>query len=693
MNANLVGTVVTSYDTRVSKTGYHILYAREQKMKTGFHATCINPIYNGTYQPLLNIPTEEQGKYRIMVYVDGQLRNNVGRNVNRYMIIAVLNSDYMWNDVPVADAKKSRAIYCNIQPKPIPAPNCNTGLVFDGTSQYLIGDKYGNDSLKTMNDTNEAQGIFTSPDIKQEGYIDGQYKPHYGGDGSLTPGGYSYGGSDYYTISVNFNGGEPMYYASPISAVNAGSYNVTLTMLTNNYIFAENNQRTLTRNGCKIDPMPLTVYFNHIHNDFSEVTKAPSDFTEVYDGNPNTIIPLLNPMDMNSYVSELGPESNVNITFSTLPSKTDVGTYNFTAECSSVTSNDAGYMNVCSNYTFNDASATLVITPKPIDFGGSSYCKKATYNGRHQAITVSPPEGVRFSYGSSTNVEIFLIAAKYTLTATLVSNNYKWSDNTTASKSFQCELEPASVTLTWEPNSFVYDGSTHAPTPGATGVSGETIHMKPPTGQTNAGDYTAETECSYVSGGSAMCLNYSFSPLTFDFTIERAKTATTGSCGSGDYTLGSAMVSGGDYVTYSNNTASSSGSKTVTVTADANHLFSDGTETKTVTCTITKVRQMNTQSCSTCSSCANSSCTCKTYYCSPAANDPLAPSSCTDGASCATHCSRGNCKERNSCANCSSCGCDSWGDPTAWSDVESCSSGESSDHSTYTNCQTIYRIS
>ena len=691
MNANLVGNVVTSYEPQVQKTGYHVLYAREQKMKTGFHATCINPIYNGTYQPLLNIPTEEQGKYRIMVYVDGQLRNNVGRNVNRYMIIAVLNSDYMWNDVPVADAKKSRAIYCNIQPKPIPAPNCNTGLVYNGSSQYLIGDKYGGDSLTTIVDQNETQGLFTSHDIRQEGYTPGEYTPIFSGD-TLIGGGFSYGGSNYYSGNTNYNGGEPMYYASPIAAVNAGSYNVTLTMLTNNYIFSENNQRTLTRNGCKIDPMPLTVYFNHMHNDSSEVTKAPSDFTAVYDGNPNTIIPLLNPMDMNSYVSELGPESNVNITLSTLPSKTDVGTYNFTAVCSSVTSNDSGYMNVCSNYTFNGASATLVITPKPIDFGGSSYCKKATYNGRHQAITVSPPEGVRFSYGSSTSVEIFLIAAKYTLKASLVSNNYKWSDNTTASKSFQCELEPAPVTLTWEPNSFVYDGSAHAPSPGATGVSGETIHMRPPTGQTNAGSYTAETECSTVSGGSAMCLNYSFSPLTFDFTIERAKTATTGSCGSGDYTLGSAMVSGGDYVSYSNNTASSTGSKKVTITADSNHLFSDGTETKTKTCTITKVRQKRTKSCSTytygsCSSWNSYGSYGSCSYYSDQSNGTT--TSCT---TCGTQGTKYKCKTRT-CASYSVTGCSSWGSYGSWSDVDSCSSGESSDHSTYTDCQDVYRIS
>ena len=275
------------------------------------------------------------------------------------------------------------------------------------------------------------------------------------------------------------------------------------------------------------------------------------------------------------------------------------------------------------------------------------------------------------------------------------SKNYKWSDNSTGSKTFKCKLDPKPVDVIWESaTSYVYDGSAHPSQPQAIGVNGEKITIAYNT-ETNASDssYTSTASCSGVSGGGGMCMNYSLGNTTKTFKIERAKTATTGSCGSGEYSLGSSMVSGGDYVTYSNNTASSAGSKTITVTPDSNHAFSDGTITKNVSCTITKVIQKNTQSCSTCSSCANSSCSCKTYYCSPAANDPLAPSSCTDGASCATHCSRGNCKVRNSCANCSSCGCSSWGDPTAWSDVESCSSGESSDHSTYTNCQTIYRIS
>jgi hypothetical protein len=76
---------------------------------------------------------------------------------------------------------------------------------------------------------------------------------------------------------------------------------------------------------------------------------------------------------------------------------------------------------------------------------------------------------------------------------------------------------------------------------------------------------------------------------TIGCSIAKANTATTGSCNSGLTYNGSnkTLASGGSYVTYSNNTASSVGAHVVTVNSDNNHTFADGTTSKSLTCSIT----------------------------------------------------------------------------------------------------------
>ena len=52
--------------------------------------------------------------------------------------------------------------------------------------------------------------------------------------------------------------------------------------------------------------------------------------------------------------------------------------------------------------------------------------------------------------------------------------------------------------------------------------------------------------------------------------------------------------------------------------------------------------------------------------------------------------SKWECKTR-SCAAYNITGCSTWNDFGSWSDVDSCTAGESTDYSTKTECQTVYR--
>ena len=101
---------------------------------------------------------------------------------------------------------------------------------------------------------------------------------------------------------------------------------------------------------------------------------------------------------------------------------------------------------------------------------------------------------------------------------------------------------------------------------------------------TNAGTYYVKASAAAVANKTAAA-----NSGCVEHKITRAKTATTGSCANPTYN-GSArtLASGGSYVTYSNNSKTDVGSSnyTVTVTADSNHLFSDGNATKTLSCNI-----------------------------------------------------------------------------------------------------------
>ena len=326
--------------------------------------------------------------------------------------------------------------------------------------------------------------------------------------------------------------------------------------------------------------------------------------------------------------------------------KTDAGSYTGSVSCKSVSGGKAS----CDNYALTNTTKGYTINPKPVTAPGTGYCVSRTFNAQFQQITSNPPAGVTFKYNSQ------IVAGKYTIEATLNSNNYKWSDGSTGKKTFDCTLSKASVAISWTTvTSWDYDGSAHSPVPTASGVGGEQIRLSY-TQQTDAGSYTVTASCSNVVGTVGQCANYTLTNTSKAYTINRSKTATVGSCNSGATPNGSsALVTGGAHVTYTNNTASSTGAKTITVTANKNYAFSDGTTSKTKTCTLTAHLQKRTSTCSAGKSCAAAGC--QTYNScehSSCGTKSCATSAC--GVNLYKRCSSAGCEEYNSCAN-SNCTC------------------------------------
>ena len=132
-NTNFVAPIITK-QTRVDKTGHHTLYGKEGRNKATFHATCNNNIiYNGQNQTLATIPANEQGKYRLVVYYNGSLMANEAKDARTYMVIAILNSDYMWSD----GTRTAKSINCEIRPKQVPKPSC-ANTTYNGGEQKIV---------------------------------------------------------------------------------------------------------------------------------------------------------------------------------------------------------------------------------------------------------------------------------------------------------------------------------------------------------------------------------------------------------------------------------------------------------------------------------------------------------------------------------------------------------------------------
>ncbi len=400
----------------------------------------------------------------------------------------------------------------------------------------------------------------------------------------------------------------------------AGSYSTTFHLLDfNNYTWADGSTSDFSVN-CSISKYPVKVEWG-----------TTTEFT--YDGNKHA------------------PEvKNTNGTFFVIDyqrtDETNAGNYTSTATCYHVSI--SGYGGGCNNFEYSNTTKNYKIKPVVVTAPtATSHCNTGlVYNGSSRTLTKAAPAHVTFRNNTRTN------AGSQTITATLESTtNYKWSDNTTAAKTFSCSISTKSLKVEWyDVSSFVYTGSAIGPsTKPLNGVNGEVINLQS-SKQVPAGSYTSTASCSSVRNGQALCSNYSLTNTSFAYEIARSKQATTGSCNSNAKPDGSSsIVTGALFATYSNNTTTSVGKKTVTVTADSNYAFSDGSTSKKVTCTMTATVQHQITRCSVHNSCENSTCTCKEH-------NSCVNNSCT----CKTYnscvSSKCTCKTYNSCQN-GSCAC------------------------------------
>ena len=266
-------------------------------------------------------------------------------------------------------------------------------------------------------------------------------------------------------------------YILTIKGLNVGNYTISLKE-NSVYDTSDNGNAVATSGTGKVTPKSITN---------SMVSINPTTF--VYDGNNKQ--PTVSVVDGSTTLI-----LNTNYTLS-YSNNTNVGT-------GKVTITGTG------NYT-GTVTKTFTITAKSI---GVPTCSTKTYTGVSQTL-LSNGTGYTVS-GTTTGID----AGTYSVTVT-PTGNYKWSDNTTSSKSVSCKIDKKSIAVTWGgTTSFTYNGSAQAPTvtTPVTGVNGESINITRTT-QTNVGSYTSTASCSSVSGGLAKCSNYSLNNATKAYTI------------------------------------------------------------------------------------------------------------------------------------------------------------------------------
>ncbi len=260
-------------------------------------------------------------------------------------------------------------------------------------------------------------------------------KIDWSGDGDIT-----YDGSSHTPIAVvtgKIDGKTVGYNKTGSSATNVGNYNYSITLADSNY----------TLDGCdgsatayiSIKPQPVVVTWSGSKN-------------VVYDGSGHRLV-----------ASVVGMIDGKTISFK--PNSTsynsNVGNYEYYVTLSNA------------NYTLEGvegASATLVITPQPVDITWSG-STSVVYDGVEHTLTAkvvgrNSRSSVPFTYvtdGKRTNVGIG------TCTIALESGNYMIdAESGATSKSFEITAQP--VNITWNgATSVVYDGKTHGLTASVVG--------------------------------------------------------------------------------------------------------------------------------------------------------------------------------------------------------------------------------
>ena len=262
------------------------------------------------------------------------------------------------------------------------------------------------------------------------------------------------------------------------------------------------------------------------------------------------------------------------------------------------------YVKVFGDSNHNDSSiisSTITISRAKTATVGS--CISPTYNGAEQKLAQGAMNATYDTSGSNKNSATNVAKENYVVKVT-AGSNYAFSNGQTTS-SIGCNISKRSVTCTSGSVKKTYNGQalTSTNTGSCTNlVSGHSATFSGHKGTiTNAGS-AANTFGDVVikSGTTVVTDNYSVSKANGTLTVEPAYTAQSADCNSltyngADQVLINPNDSKSKFVSYTNNTGKdavdSNGNQksyTVTVTADNNHRFSDGSKTITKSCSISK---------------------------------------------------------------------------------------------------------
>ena len=271
-------------------------------------------------------------------------------------------------------------------------------------------------------------------------------------------------------------------------------------------------------------------------------------------------------------------------------SQTNVGSSTKTLNTAKIVKSSTDSSDVSGNYTIKTANGTLTVTNAGTATipTAANYCQPSlVYNGSEQTLTKTAGSGYSFSGNQKTN------AGTYTITATLATG-WKWSDNSVTTKTFNCTISQKSVTITAGSSERAYNGSalTNSNCTASGLVSGHTVTCTMTSGSTitDVGTVNNVINTSTIKQESTTISlnNYSINYVNGTLKITRSLTATTGSCKTGLVYSGSAqtLASGASNATYSNNSGTNANTYNVTVSTGNNYAFSDGSTSKTLSCTI-----------------------------------------------------------------------------------------------------------
>ena len=235
-----------------------------------------------------------------------------------------------------------------------------------------------------------------------------------------------------------------------------------------------------------------------------------------------------------------------------------------------------------------------------------SLCVPRTYNGSNQQIT-SVTSGTGYTLKGYDQTD----AGTHTITATLASG-YRWSDNTTGTKTFKCSISKATPTITLSaPNGSVVKGKTLTFTEEAnvagkfTNASGTTsVATVSPESIANVSANTAKTVTvtGVTNGSSTITVNFvptdtknynNAVAKTYTATILNSATIPTDSlCVSRTYNGNKqniTSVTSGTGYTLKGYDQTDAGTHTITATLASGYRWSDNTTgTKTFKCSINK---------------------------------------------------------------------------------------------------------